>query len=478
MLAPLRSFNIKVLGWFWLTFLITLTSVAIPAWLMSEFSRFTDLRPQEKKLLSIQVHRIQQALLTIDNDPRLLDPRERDMDTHSPFQWLLVDDQQRPVLSSVPMRQSLLDILATEDVWYFLQSDTPQELSLERYSLIGPVSLLSPSGDVSPQGLKLVMWRPDRNTWFSAIRKVPNWLIILQFGLISVLMSWLLVRSIANPLNRLKGAFHKVGNGQLNYRILDDMQSQPLNQRWGNDEFARLFEQFDLMAEKIQALIQNQKRQSADISHELRTPLTRLQMTLALARKKCQDDNLLPLLERAEKENEQLNQHIQTLTDLTTLESRAIQIGRQTFTLESLLEELCADAEFEASSHQLQWHQALSPHIELTLYEEPALTAIENIVRNAFKYAQSQVSLTTQVMNDDVEIVITDDGPGVDESELRHLTEAFYRTDKARQSHSGGLGLGLAIAAEAMRLNQGTIRFANLSPHGLQVVLGFPLRGK
>ena len=70
-------------------------------------------------------------------------------------------------------------------------------------------------------------------------------------------------------------------------------------------------------------------------------------------------------------------------------------------------------------------------------------------------------------------IVIVDDGPGVEESDLVRLTDAFYRTDSARSSETGGLGLGLAITAEAVRLNSGKLLFRRADKGGLQVEMRF-----
>ena len=222
---------------------------------------------------------------------------------------------------------------------------------------------------------------------------MPWWSIIGIFLIVTSVMSLLLVRSIAQPLNRLGSAFNAVGRGQLSHKVEVDNPASEDKRFASNAQFARLFEQFNDMTARIAALIQNQKRQSADISHELRTPLTRLQMTLALVRKKSDDATILPLLERAERESELLNLHIQRLSDLTTMEAHAIQQGRQLLTTEALLDDLCEDAAFEAKGMNIAWQHSLCS-ATLNIYEEPFVTAIENVVRNAFKYASSSVSLS------------------------------------------------------------------------------------
>lgn len=466
MINLLRSFNVKVLGWFWLTLLVSVLSIAIPAILIQQISQDNDLRDKERELIKVMTHRIDQALSRSNGNLRGLARRIEVSDKRMPFQWFVIDNELNVVLKSAPLRKSLQQRFENPRFWYFLQSDKVRDINLEWTRLLGPAAI------ESKPGWKLVLWRPERPRPLEFMRAMPWWSIITIFIVVTSIMSYWLVRSIAQPLNRLGNAFNAVGRGQLSHKV-DVSNPASQDKRFAsNAQFVRLFEQFNQMTARITALIQNQKRQSADISHELRTPLTRLQLALALVRKKSQDEAILPLLERAEKESELLNLHIQRLSDLTTMEAHAIQQGRQQMSSQALLTELCEDAAFEAKNMNIAWQHSLCS-AKLNVYEEPFVTAIENVVRNAFKYANSAVTLRCEIHSDWFNVVICDDGPGVAPDELSRLTKAFYRTDSARHSDTGGLGLGLAIAAEAMRLNEGEISFALGHNGGLCVTLKF-----
>lgn len=466
MLSPIRNFNLKVLGWFWLTLLVCILSIAIPAWVLQEINDSDQLSPKERRLIAHVAMRVDAVLLESGGNLAETAHRLDKLDERIPYQWLIIDERFNVVLSSLPLRKTLVERFSSRRFWYFMQGEHQRDINLEWTRLIGPAKL-----SFEP-GWKLVLWRPERPRPLDIFRAMPWWLMLGIFVLVTSLMSWLLVRSIARPLNRLGEAFTAVGKGQLTHKI-DFNNKQSKDRRYAsNAQFARLFAQFNDMTARIAALIHNQKRQSADISHELRTPLTRLQMTLALVRKKCQDENLMPLLERAEKENELLNLHIQRLSDLTTMEARAIQQGKAILTVKDLLGELCEDAAFEAQELSIVWQHSLID-AKLDVYEEPFLTAIENVVRNAFKYAKSSVALHCEANEEFVNIIVEDDGPGVAPEDLNKLTNAFYRTDDARNSDTGGLGLGLAIAAEAVRLNEGDITFNLGEKGGLQVSLRF-----
>lgn len=467
MINPIRSFNVKVLGWFWLTLLVCLLSIAVPAFVLQQLDDDDHVNNKERRLLSMVAERVDKHLMRHQDVSRISPRKLNLLDRNFPYQMMIVDSNLQLVMTSAPIRDDLLERFDSKRFWYFMQSERPREVNLEWTKLIGPVSL-----STNPDW-KLILWRPERPRPIDLFRTFPLWGMLAVFLVVTSVMSWLLVRSIARPLTRLGQAFNAVGQGQLNHKIDTESASSPDRQYAANAQFARLFTQFNDMTARIAALIQNQKRQSADISHELRTPLTRLQMTLALLRKKSADEGIAPLLERAEKESELLNLHIQRLSDLTTMEARAIQQGRQHFTLDGLLTDLCEDAAFEAKELNISWHHTLV-EAQIEVYEEPILTAIENVVRNAFKYANGSVSLTCERTEQTVVIRICDDGPGIQPEELASLTKAFYRTDSARHSETGGLGLGLAIAAEAVRLNNGTIHFALNSPSGLTVSLAFP----
>ena len=476
MINPIRSFNVKVLGWFWLTLLVCLLSIAVPAFVLQQLDDDDHLNTKERKYIESVADRIDKQMARHQDISRINWRRLNMQERSFAYQMMIVDNNLKLVMSTEPVREHLLEQFSSKRFWYFMQSEHPRTINIEWTRLMGPVTLSS-----NPDW-KLVLWRPERPRPLDVFRTFPVWGILAVFLVVTSIMSWLLVRSIARPLTRLGKAFTAVGNGQLSHKIDIESSDSTDRQYAANTQFARLFGQFNDMTARIAALIQNQKRQSADISHELRTPLTRLQMTLALLRKKSNDEGIAPLLERAEKESELLNLHIQRLSDLTTMEARAIQQGPQRFTLETLLTDLCEDAAFEAKGAGVEWRHALLD-VQVVVYEEPMLTAIENVVRNAFKYASSSVSLTCELTagqsnereGQSVVIRIADDGPGVEPEELACLTKAFYRTDSARHSETGGLGLGLAIAAEAVRLNGGSIAFSLNEPTGLIVSLTFPL---
>jgi len=112
---------------------------------------------------------------------------------------------------------------------------------------------------------------------------------------------------------------------------------------------------------------------------------------------------------------------------------------------------------------------------ELNVMAEPELIvrATSNLVRNALRYAgeAGPITISAQTLNETVELVVSDHGPGVPESELSKLFDPFYRVDTSRTRETGGAGLGLSIVKTCVETCLGTVVCRNRQPHGLEVVI-------
>jgi two-component system, OmpR family, sensor histidine kinase CpxA len=119
---------------------------------------------------------------------------------------------------------------------------------------------------------------------------------------------------------------------------------------------------------------------------------------------------------------------------------------------------------------------------DVTVFVCPNLLrrAIDNVLRNAIRYAPAGTEIRLDCRADEnlhhVILEVLDCGPGVPESMLADIFRPFYRTAPGRASSSGGIGLGLAIASEAVRLHHGTITARNRPSGGLQVTITLPWR--
>jgi len=298
--------------------------------------------------------------------------------------------------------------------------------------------------------------------------------IILMGGL----FCYGLARYLTSPVTRLRAATREFASGNLSARVGPTMGSR-------RDELVSLAVDFDEMAEKIQSLIESQRRLLGDISHELRSPLARLNVALELARQRSGAE-AVSALERIQSEAELLNEMIGQLLALTRFESGATEIQKTEFDLEELLSEIVKDADYEAQARQRSVRLGKTEPAIIDGVPNLIRRAIENVIRNAVHYTaegtEVEVGLTIDrkaalgsAPNDErAVIVVRDHGPGVPGEALGEIFRPFYRVDEARDREAGGVGLGLAIAERAVRLHGGSVTATNASDGGLIVQLTLP----
>lgn len=275
-----------------------------------------------------------------------------------------------------------------------------------------------------------------------------------RFGallLTALLLCWALARYLSSPIGKLRSATQRLASGDLGARVADKVGNR-------RDEISALAQDFDVMAERIESLILSQKRLSRDVSHELRSPLARMNVALEIARKKANAETA-PVLDRIEGESNRLNEMISRLLTLSRLETGERDFDKREVNLKTLVEQVAADADFEATGKNRSVNVAKAEECRIIGSEELVQSAVENVLRNAVRYTREgtavEVSLTTQ--NGNATVSISDHGGGVPQDELDNLFRPFYRVGEARDRGSGGTGLGLAIAEQAIKAHNGKI---------------------
>jgi len=298
-------------------------------------------------------------------------------------------------------------------------------------------------------------------------RGLPPFGIVLSI-LAAGVISYLLALYLTSPVKKLKTAVQSFAEGNLDVRVTPQLGGR-------RDELADLGREFDQMAEQIAALISSQKRLLADISHELRSPLARLTVALELARKNT-NGKAEAALDRIELESERVNKLVGQLLALTRLESGAERVPPETVVLEDLVQQVVDDANYEAKPQHKEVKILKLEQCRVRGSSELLRSGVENVVRNAIRYTAEGTSIEVSLIwrLDTAVVTVKDHGPGVPETELKHIFEPFYRVGEARERSSGGVGLGLSIAERTVVLHGGSIRAENTSD-GLLITIELPL---
>ncbi len=282
-----------------------------------------------------------------------------------------------------------------------------------------------------------------------------------------------LAHHIAAPMLELQLVARRVSEGDLQARTSAAMLTR-------HDELSDLAFDFNMMVEQIEALLQTHKHLLASVSHEVRSPLTRLTIAVALLRR-AHKGGTEPLLDRIDREIVNMDVLMGQLLTLARLESGVEHTTGGHVALGSLLEEIAADANFELEPLGKAAWVNLRCEAVLDGADTAALrSALENIIRNAGRFTPvaSDVEIILDCRKDGLHesavIVVRDNGPGVQAEHLEAIFQPFFRS-QTEAVPDGGNGLGLAIAAEAIRLHSGSVVARNRATGGLEVEVTLPL---
>jgi len=219
----------------------------------------------------------------------------------------------------------------------------------------------------------------------------------------------------------------------------------------------------------------------ANVSHELRTPLSIIKgyvETLVDGHREMPIDDRNRFLHTIQRHTERLNSLLEDLLTLSRLESVNPGLHRESTGLADLLTTVIDDARGRAAAGDQQLSFTIDPAIGAVLLDPLKITQVcENLIDNALKYTPrgSHIEVTARCLNDEAEVCVRDDGPGIPAADLPHLFERFYRVDKGRSRDKGGTGLGLSIVKHIVQLHGGRVWAESELGKGTAFTFSLPL---
>lgn len=293
----------------------------------------------------------------------------------------------------------------------------------------------------------------------------PPLMPILAGSVVSLLFAAWLAWYFARPIRSLRQAFEAVAAERLETRVGAAMGAR-------RDELADLGADFDRMAERLQSLLEGQRRLLHDVSHELRSPLARLQAAADLIRQ--QPERAAEFIMRIERDTGRMDRLVGELLTLARLDAGMGNTVREAIDLAALIEEIADDARVEAEARGCHVALALTPGLGVTGNPDLLRRALENILRNALRHTPSggRVDIETQADAGQARIAIADTGSGVAAGDLAAIFEPFYRAGNA--DSFAGYGLGLAITRRVAQAHGGSVQARNRPTGGLVVTLCLP----
>jgi len=296
----------------------------------------------------------------------------------------------------------------------------------------------------------------------------PPFMPLLAGGLVSIVFAALLAWYFSKPIRKLRSAFEAVANGHLGERLAPVMGSR-------RDDLADLGRDFDSMAQRLQHLLDGQRRVLHDVSHELRSPLARLQAAIGLARQ--QPERTEDSMERIEREAVRMDTLVSELLALSRLEAGMAGKLNEDVDMSELLSNVVDDARFEADASGCRIEFEERSQAIVRGNAELLHRAMENVVRNAVKYSPAGGLISIRMQKNDAQTVlisVSDEGTGVPEKDIQSLFEPFFRCEATKTSD--GHGLGLAISHRVVNAHQGSIAANNRKDGGLCITIILPAK--
>ncbi|GAA3942752.1 phosphate regulon sensor histidine kinase PhoR [Litoribacillus peritrichatus] len=258
-------------------------------------------------------------------------------------------------------------------------------------------------------------------------------------------------------------------NSPINQSVALEMTITP----FGNDE--RLITARDIT--HIEHLERMRKDFVANVSHELKTPLTVLigYLETLIDYSDESDNRWLRIYHQMQSQAVRMQDLVHDLLILTRLETTEINVKEQPVNLKQLLEHLAAEARsFSNGRHEIQ---ISAIDIEIDGCYDELSSAFSNLIFNAVKYTPEggRVDITGYRDKTSIRVDVIDNGPGIDQKHIPHLTERFYRVDASRKSDTGGTGLGLAITKHILMRHNGHLLIESKLGYGSKFSCEFPL---
>lgn len=313
--------------------------------------------------------------------------------------------------------------------------------------------------------------------WFNIKLEIVRY-IIVAFVLLIPIGFW--SRSHWRDIQALAKVTQDFGAGQLNARASTPTRAS----------IYPLAQQINQMANRIETLLSSQQQLLHSVSHELRTPIARLEFALEILQDSLvahdadtdtdtdtdtkTDAKQVQRIIAMQGDLSELNNLVSELLNMAKLDAQG-QLQKEAIALDGFVQNCLQHLPPQPQSLNLQVDILSHPQL---LYADHRLLsrAIQNLLKNAYKYADRQIMWRIKPQDEYWLISVEDDGDGIPESEREKIFEAFYRLDRSRDRATGGFGLGLSIVRQIVVLHGGRISISESELGGAKFEIRLPMK--
>lgn len=284
---------------------------------------------------------------------------------------------------------------------------------------------------------------------------------------LSIFIGSLMARRMLNRINEVTNTADNIIDGDLSHRIpvVDDR----------NNELDRLSRSLNRMLDRNEELMIGTRETSNNLAHDLRNPLNRIRHRIESA--KFEEVDEIGFEQFADDTIEDIDGVISTfnaLLSIAQIESGESRKDWHSFSLKDLLDDLSEIYEIVAQEHGILWNYTATEDLTINGNKQLIAQLFTNLLDNAFKYSPTEstinLSYSLSETKNSIDVTISDQGPGIPETEYDSVFKRFHRLDSARSTEGNGLGLSLVKAV--VDLHDAEIILSDNNP-GLVVMVSF-----
>ena len=227
-----------------------------------------------------------------------------------------------------------------------------------------------------------------------------------------------------------------------------------------------MLDRIDTQFTALKKSIEREKTFTSDVSHELRTPLTVIKGNTSLTLKKERDkEYYIKTITEIDKASDSMLEIVESLLLISRADSGNAKLRLKTVNLYSLVEDIISNLVTNTKKITIE---NFDQNIEIECDYSYIKQAITNLLTNAIRYTDDngEIKITANKEDKFVKISVIDNGCGIAEEHIPHLTERFYRVDSSRNRGNGGTGLGLAITKTIIDLHNGKLEINSKEGEG------------
>ncbi|VAX02493.1 Sensory histidine kinase in two-component regulatory system with RstA [hydrothermal vent metagenome] len=235
-----------------------------------------------------------------------------------------------------------------------------------------------------------------------------------------------------------------------------------------------LAETFNGMADRIQRLISSHKELTNAVSHELRTPLARLRFGMEMLQSSSDETDKKRYMASMNADIDELDQLVSELLTYARFDRDKPELKFQRQNIELWLTEVTRQIRIGESNLSIDF-KITGNNLKYARFEPRLMArAVGNLLQNAKRYARTRVCIVFTQDNENYQVIIDDDGPGIPENARTHIFEAFKRLDASRDRDTGGYGLGLAIVQRICQWHDGAVTAEDSPLEGARFIIRWP----